>query len=75
MGLGILPKILLVAVGWQTVVEAYDGNPLTATLFGGAALTLYLGVAFFVVRRARRAWQDIPAVTPQEIDTGQKRGD
>lgn len=75
MGLGILPKILLVAVGWQTVVEAYDGNPLTATLFGGAALTLYLGVAFFVVRRARRAWQDIPAVTPQEIDTGQKHGD
>ncbi len=75
MGLGILPKILLVAVGWQTVVEAYEGNPLTATLFGGAALTLYLGVGFFVVRRARRAWQDIPAVTPQEIDTGQKRGD
>ncbi|MEX1249728.1 MAG: VTT domain-containing protein [Hyphomonas sp.] len=75
MGLGILPKILLVAAGWQTVVEAYKGNPLTATLFGGAALTLYLGAAFFVVRRARRAWQDVPAVTPQEIDTGQKRGD
>lgn len=75
MGLGILPKILLVSVGWQTIVSAYQGNPLTAILFGAAALALYLGVAFFVVRRARRAWQDIPAATPQEIDTGQNKGD
>jgi uncharacterized membrane protein YdjX (TVP38/TMEM64 family) len=75
MGLGILPKILLVSVGWQTIVSAYEGNPLTAILFGAAALALYLGVAFFVVRRARRAWQDIPATTPQEIDTGQNKGD
>lgn len=75
MGLGILPKILMVAIGWQTLVEAYEGDPLTAILFGTAALAIYVGVAYFVVRRARRAWQDIPAATPPEVDTGQKHGD
>ncbi len=34
MALGILPKILIVAVGWKTVVAAFEGNPLTAILFG-----------------------------------------
>lgn len=75
MGLGIIPKILLVAVGWKTLVEAWQGNPLTAALFGAGALALYAGVAIFVVRRARRAWQDIPATAPPEIDSGQKRGE
>jgi len=75
LGLGILPKILLVAVGWKTLTEAYEGNPVTAILFGVAALALYIGVAVLVVRRARRAWQDIPAASPHEIDTGQKHSD
>lgn len=75
MALGILPKILLVAVGWQTVVAAFEGNPATAIAFGGLAVALYAGIAWFVVRRARRAWQDIPANPPQAIDSGQKRGE
>ncbi len=75
MGLGILPKIALVAVGWKTAVSAFEGNPVTAIAFGLAALALYLGVALFVVRRARRAWQDIPEATPLTIDSGQKHGE
>jgi uncharacterized membrane protein YdjX (TVP38/TMEM64 family) len=75
MGLGILPKIALVAVGWKTVVSAFEGNPVTAILFGGVALALYAGVAIFVVRRARKAWQDVPETGPSAVDTGQKSGD
>lgn len=75
MGLGIIPKIALVAVGWKTVVSAFEGNPVTAIAFGAGALALYLGIAFFVVRRARRAWQDIPETRPPAIDSGQKHGD
>ncbi len=75
MGLGILPKILLVAVGWKTLVSAFEGNPVTAILFGGAALALYAGIAIFVVRRARKAWQDIPETPAPAVDTGQKRSD
>ncbi|MEQ9504941.1 MAG: VTT domain-containing protein [Hyphomonas sp.] len=75
MGLGILPKILIVAVGWQTVVTAFEGNPLTAILFGALGVLLYAGVAYFVVRRARKAWQDIPPTPPQAIDSGQIHGE
>ena len=75
MGLGIVPKIALVAVGWKTVVSAFEGNPLTASLFGLGAVLLYVGIAFFVVRRARKAWQDIPENGPAAIDSGQKRGE
>ena len=75
MGLGILPKILLLAVGWKTLVAAFEGSPVTAILFGSAALALYAGVAIFVVRRARKAWQDIPATPATGIDSGQKRSD
>ena len=75
MGLGILPKILIVAVGWQTVVTAFDGNPMTAILFGALGILLYAGIAWFVVRRARKAWQDIPANPPQTIDSSQIHGE
>ena len=75
MGLGILPKILIVAVGWQTVVTAFDGNPMTAILFGALGILLYAGIAWFVVRRARKAWQDIPANPPQTIDSSQRHGE
>ncbi len=75
MALGILPKIALVAIGWKTVVSAFEGNPVTAIAFGAVALTLYAGVTIFVVRRARRAWQDIPEPAPGTIDSGQKRGE
>jgi uncharacterized membrane protein YdjX (TVP38/TMEM64 family) len=75
MGLGILPKIALVAVGWKTVISAFEGNPVTAVLFGLLAAGLYGGIVIFVVRRARTAWQDIPEPAPSAIDSGQKRGD
>ncbi|MDP3459561.1 MAG: VTT domain-containing protein [Hyphomonas sp.] len=75
MGLGILPKIALVAIGWKTVVSAFEGNPVTAIAFGVAALALYVGVTLFVVRRARRAWQDIPEDMAPAIDSGQKHGE
>jgi uncharacterized membrane protein YdjX (TVP38/TMEM64 family) len=75
MGLGIIPKIALVAVGWKTVVSAFEGNPVTAIAFGGLALALYAGVTIFVVRRARKAWQDIPEQPALNIDNGQKHGD
>ncbi|MBA3068380.1 MAG: TVP38/TMEM64 family protein [Hyphomonas sp.] len=75
MGLGILPKIALVAVGWKSVESAFAGNPLVAGLFGAGALALYAGIAYFVVRRARRAWQDIPDAPAPAIDTGQERGE
>lgn len=74
MGLGILPKILLVAVGWKTMVAAFEGNPLTAVGFGAVALALYAGIAFFVVRRARRTWQDIPSSGVETVDTGRADG-
>lgn len=75
MGLGILPKVTLVAVGWKTLVSAFQGDPVTASAFGGVALALYASVTFFVVRRARKAWQDIPEPAPLTIDNGQKCGD
>ena len=74
MGLGILPKIAVIAVGWKTVVEAFTGDPLTAILFGSVAVAIYAGAAFLVVRRARKAWQDIPENAPAAVDTRQDRG-
>lgn len=75
MGLGIIPKIVLVAVGWKSVVTAFEGNPLTAGLFAAGAVALYAGIAIFVVRRARKAWQNIPISGGATIDTGQKQGE
>jgi len=75
MGLGILPKIALVAVGWKTVVSAFEGNPVTAILFGLLAAGLYAGIVIFVVRRARKAWQDVPETASTSVDSRQKRGD
>lgn len=75
MGLGILPKIALVAIGWKTVISAFEGSPVTAILFGLLAAGLYAGIVIFVVRRARKAWQDIPEPAPGAVDSGQKRGD
>lgn len=75
MGIGILPKIALVAVGWKTLIAAFEGNPVTAIGFGGVALVLYIGLTVFVIRRARKAWQDIPETTARAIDSGQKRSD
>lgn len=75
MGIGILPKIALVAIGWKTLIAAFEGNPVTAIGFGGLALVLYVGLTVFVVRRASQAWQDIPETTPHAIDSGQKRSD
>lgn len=75
MGLGIIPKILLVAVGWKTVISAFEGDPTKAVLFGLLAAVLYAGIVFVVVRRARKTWQDIPETASQIIDSGQDRGD
>jgi uncharacterized membrane protein YdjX (TVP38/TMEM64 family) len=75
MGLGILPKIALVAIGWKTVISAFQGSPVTAILFGLLAAGLYASIVVFVVRRARTAWQDLPETTAATIDIGQKRGD
>lgn len=75
MGLGILPKIALVAIGWKTVISAFQGSPVTAILFGLLAASLYAGIVIFVVRRARSAWQDLPEAGPAAIDSGQKHGD
>jgi len=75
MGLGILPKIALVAIGWKTVISAFQGSPVTAILFGLLAAGLYTGMVIFVVRRARTVWQDLPEATAAAIDSGQKRGD
>jgi uncharacterized membrane protein YdjX (TVP38/TMEM64 family) len=74
MGLGILPKIALVAIGWKTVISAFEGNPVTAILFGLLAAGLYAGIVIFVVRRARKAWQDVPETASTSVDSGQKRG-
>jgi uncharacterized membrane protein YdjX (TVP38/TMEM64 family) len=75
MGLGILPKIALIAVGIKSLMAAFEGNPAMAAGFGGAAVLLYGGVAYFVVRRARSAWQDIPETPAPSVDMGQERGD
>lgn len=75
MGLGILPKIALVAIGWKTLISAFHGSPVTAILFGLLAASLYAGIVIFVVRRARAAWQDLPEAAAVAIDSGQKRGD
>ena len=74
MGLGILPKIALVAIGWKTVISAFEGNPVTAILFGLLAAGLYAGIVIFVVRRARKAWQDVPETASSSVDSRQKRG-
>ena len=74
MGLGILPKIALVAIGWKTVISAFEGNPVTAILFGLLAAGLYAGIVIFVVRRARKAWQDVPETASISVDSRQKRG-
>jgi membrane protein implicated in regulation of membrane protease activity len=75
MALGILPKILLVAVGWNTIVAAFTGNPVTAVTFGLIGAALYAGIAYFIVRQARKSWQNVPETTVESVDTGQARSE
>ncbi len=70
MALGILPKITLIAVGWQTLRSAWDGNPWIAGALATLAALLYLGLVVFVIRRARRAWQNVATTNPTTVDTG-----
>ena len=75
MGVGIVPKIALVAVGWKSLDSAFDGNPVVASLFAAGGLVLYAGIAYFVVRQARKTWQDIPETPAPAIDSGQNHGE
>lgn len=75
MALGILPKILLVAVGWNSIRAAFTGNPATAIVFAVIAVALYGAIAYFVVRKARKSWQNVPETPAQSVDTGQARGE
>lgn len=58
MALGIIPKIALVAFGYQAIRAALEGNIWAAVVAGLAAIALFLGV-FFYVRHRRNKGENI----------------
>ena len=54
MGLGIIPKILLIAFGLQAIQAALEGQIWLAILAALAALAVFLGGYFYVRHRRRK---------------------
>lgn len=53
MGLGILPKIALIAFAGRSLFAAIEGNPLIAVAAAMAAILVYGLIVWFVRRRTR----------------------
>ncbi len=75
MGLGILPKIALIAFAGRSLFAAIEGNPLIAVAAAMAAILVYGLIVWFVRRRTRLKRQFIAPGPSPAIDTDLKPSD
>lgn len=75
MGIGVLPKIALVAFAGRSVLAALQGNLGIAVLTALAAVAVYAGGYVYFRRRAARARQIIATETASPVDSAAEAGD
>lgn len=68
MGVGTIPKIILVAFAGRSLLAALQGNPVTAILTALAAIAIYAGIALWVRQRVRKSGQSVALIGAGEVD-------
>jgi uncharacterized membrane protein YdjX (TVP38/TMEM64 family) len=68
MGLGTIPKIILVAFAGRSLLAALSGNPVTAILAALAAVAVYAVIAVWVRQRVRKSGQSVALIGAGEVD-------
>ena len=75
MGIGIIPKIALVAFAGRSLLAALQGNLGIAILAAVAAVAVYAGGYVYFRRRAARSRQIIADETASPVDSAAEAGD
>ncbi|MEZ5997068.1 MAG: VTT domain-containing protein [Hyphomonas sp.] len=68
MGVGALPKILLIAFAGRSLMAALQGNMMTAILLALASVALYAGIAWWMRRRERIRRQSVALIGDDPVD-------
>ena len=69
MGVGIIPKIALIAFAGQSLLAAFTGNPLVAIAAAAAAVGVYIAIAAYARARMRKTGQSVALIPQNEVDT------
>ena len=69
LGLGIIPKIALIAFAGRSLLAALQGNLVMAILAAVAAVTVYVAGYIYFRRRAARTGQNIAATSSSPVDS------
>jgi uncharacterized membrane protein YdjX (TVP38/TMEM64 family) len=69
MGVGIIPKIALIAFAGQSLFAAFKGNPLVAIAAAAAAVGVYIAIAAYARARMRKTGQSVALIPQNEVDT------
>ncbi|WP_291079247.1 VTT domain-containing protein [Hyphomonas sp.] len=68
MGVGIIPKIALIAFAGQSLFAALKGNPLAAIGAAAAAIGVYIAIAAYARARMRKSGQSVALIGQNEVD-------
>ncbi len=68
MGVGTLPKIILIAFAGRSLLAALSGNPVTALLAALAAVGVYAAIAIWVRQRVRKSGQSVALIGTSAVD-------
>ena len=68
MGIGAIPKIVLIAFAGRSLLAALQGNPVTAVLAALAAVAVYAGIAVWVRQRVRKSGQSVALISASAVD-------
>ncbi|MEZ5946777.1 MAG: VTT domain-containing protein [Hyphomonas sp.] len=68
MGVGALPKIILVAFAGRGLMAALQGNMVTAIVLSLASVGIYVGVAWWMRRRDRSRRQSVALIGEDPVD-------
>lgn len=72
MGLGSLPKMVLIAFAGQSLFAAMKGNPGLAILTAFIAAAIYAAIALYARTRMGPKGQSVPLIGDTPVDTGLK---
>jgi len=75
MGLGIIPKIALIAFAGRSLLAALQGNLGLALLAGAGAIMIYIAALMFFRRRAARMGQNLPSGRKSSVDSAPQAGE
>ena len=75
MAIGVLPKILLIAFGLQSLLSAIKGHPMLAILTGGIAVAIYALGTVFARRQMERRRQTVLQNAQIDVDTDTQKNE